>query len=46
MENAKAVGPDGLAVKLLKLRVQQDQAILLEFHRLTTLIWREGKVPL
>ena len=45
MANAKAVGPDGLTAELLKLGLQQDQTILLELHRLTTLIWREGKVP-
>ena len=41
MENTKAVGPDGLPREPLK----QDRTILLELHRLTTLIWREGKVP-
>ena len=46
MANEKAVGPDGLPAELLKLGLQQDRTILLEFHRLTTLIWREGKVPL
>ena len=45
MANDKAVGPDGLPAELLKLELQQDRTILLEFHRLTTLIWREGKVP-
>ena len=45
MANAKAVGPDGLPAELLKLGLQQDRTILLEFHRLTTLTWREGKVP-
>ena len=45
MANEKAVGPDGLPAELLKLLLQQDRTILLEFHRLTTLIWREGKVP-
>ena len=45
MANAKAVGPDRLPAELLKLGLQQDRTILLEFHRLTTLIWREGKVP-
>ena len=45
MPNEKAVGPDGLLAELLKLGLQQDRTILLEFHRLTTLIWREGKVP-
>ena len=45
MTNEKAVGPDGLPAELLKLGLQQDRTILLEFHRLTTLIWREGKVP-
>ena len=45
MASAKAVGPDDLSAELLKLRLQQDRTILLELHRLTTLIWREGKVP-
>ena len=45
MANEKVVGPDGLLVELLKLRLQQDRSILLEFYRLTILIWREGKVP-
>ena len=45
MANEKTVGPDGLRVELLKLGLQQDRTILLEFHRLTTLIWRERKVP-
>ena len=43
--NATAVGPDGLPAELLKLGLQQNRTILLELHRLTTLIWREGKVP-
>ena len=38
MANAKAVGPDGLPAELLKLGFQQDRTILLELHRLTTLI--------
>ena len=45
MANAKAVGPDNLPGGLLKLGLQQDRTILLELHRLNTLIWREGKVP-
>ena len=45
MANEKVVGPDGLPAELLKLGLQQDRTIVLEFHRLTTLIWREGKVP-
>ena len=45
MSNEKVVGPDGLPAELLKLGLQQDRTILLEFHRLTTLIWRKGKVP-
>ena len=45
MANEKAVGPDGLPAELLKLGLQQDRTILLEFHRLITLIWREGKAP-
>ena len=44
MANAKAVGPDGLPAELLKLGLQQDRIILLELHRLTILIWRQGKV--
>ena len=43
--NAKTVRPDGVPVELLKLGLQQDRTILLELHRLTTLIWWEGKVP-
>ena len=45
MPNAKTVGPDGLPVELLKLGLQHDRTILLELHRLTTLIWRQGNVP-
>ena len=44
MANAKAVGPDGLPAKLLKLGPQQDRTILRRLHRLTILIWRQGKV--
>ena len=44
MANAKAVGPGGLLAELLKLGLQQDRTIMLELHRLTTLIWCEGKV--
>ena len=45
MADAKAVGPDELPVELVKLGLQQDRTILLELHRLTTLIWRWRKVP-
>ena len=45
MANAKAVGPDGLPAELLKLGLQQDRTTLRELHRLTILIWRQGKVP-
>ena len=45
MANAKAVGPNGPPAELLKLGLQQDRTILLELHRLTILIWRQGKVP-
>ena len=45
MSNAKAVGPNSLPAELLELGRQQDRTILLELHRLTTLIWREGKFP-
>ena len=39
MANAKAVGPGGLPAELVKLGFQQDRTILLELHRLTTVIW-------
>ena len=39
------MGPDGFPAELLKLGLQNDRTILLELHRFTTLIWREGKVP-
>ena len=45
MSNTKAVGPDGLPAELLKLGLQRNRTILLELRRLTTLTWREGKVP-
>ena len=45
MANAKAGGPDGLPAELLKLRLQQDRTIMRELHRLTILIWRQGKIP-
>ena len=45
MANAKAVGPNDHPAELLKLGLQQDRTILLELHRLTILIWRQGKVP-
>ena len=45
MANAKAVGQDGLPAELLKLGLQQNRTILRELHRLTILIWRQGKVP-
>ena len=45
MAKASAVGPDGLPAELMKLGLQQDRTILLELHRLATLIWCEGKVP-
>ena len=45
MANVKAVEPDDLPAELLKLGLQQYRTILLELHRLTTFIWREGKVP-
>ena len=45
MANAKAVGPDGLPAELLKLGLQQDRTILRELHRLTILLWRQGRVP-
>ena len=45
MANVKAVGPDGFLAELLKLGLQQHRTVLLELHRLTILIWREGKVP-
>ena len=45
MVNTKAERADGLPVELLRLGLQQDRTILLELHRLTILIWPEGKVP-
>ena len=45
MANAKAVEPNGLPAELLTLGLQQDRTILLELHRLTILIRRQGKVP-
>ena len=45
MANAKAAGQGCLPVELLKLGHKQDRTLLLELHRLTALIWREGKVP-
>ena len=35
---AKAVGPDDLPVKLLKLGLRRDRTIMLELHQLITLI--------
>ena len=45
MSNAKAVGANGLPMELLKLGLKQDRIILLELHRLITLIGFQGKVP-
>ena len=45
MANAKAVGSEGLPVDFKKLGLPQDRAVLIELHRLVTLIWCEGKVP-
>ena len=42
---AMKVGQDGLPAELLKLGLQQNWTILQELHRLTILIWREGKDP-
>ena len=43
--NAEAVEPDGLPAELLKLGLQQDRTILRALHRLTILVWRQGKIP-
>ena len=40
--NAKWMGPGGLPVDLLKVRLKQTQTLLLELHRFITLIWCEG----
>ena len=45
MANEKIVGPDGHPAELLNLGLQQDRTVLLELHRLTTLVWRKGKIP-
>ena len=41
----KQWGRTAFPVELLKFGLQQDRTILLEFHRLITLIWRDGKIP-
>ena len=43
--NAKAVGPDGLPVELLKFGRQQDRTVLIEVQQLITNIWCKGKNP-
>ena len=45
MANARVVRSGDLPVELLKIGLEQDQTILVKLHRLTTLIWRKGKVP-
>ena len=45
-KHERAVRPDGLPVKLLKLGQQLDRAILMELHRLITLILFEVKLLL
>ena len=42
---AMKVGQDGLPAEMLKLGFQQNRTILRDLHRLTILIWRQGKVP-
>ena len=46
MTNAKAVGPDKLAVELLKFWLNHDPTVLREFHRVVKLVWHRRKVPL
>ena len=38
MANAKAVGPDGLPVELLKLRLNNDLTLLWEFHGMINVV--------
>ena len=45
MANAKAVGPDELPVELLKLGINHDPTVLLEFHREIKLVWHQREVP-
>ena len=45
MTKVSVVRHDSLPVELLKLGLRRDPTILLELYRLTTLIWRKGKVP-
>ena len=45
MANAKAVGPDGLPVELLKLGLHHDTIVLWEFHRVIPRVWHDGRVP-
>ena len=45
MVSREARPGSGVPAELLKLGLQQNRTNLLELHRLTTLVWREGKVP-
>ena len=44
MANAKAVEPDELPVELLKLGINHDPTVLLEFHRVIELVWHQREV--
>lgn len=45
MANLKAVGTDGFHAEVLKLELSLDPSIFRELYRLSTIIWRKGKVP-
>ena len=45
MANAKAVRPDELPVKLLKLGMNHDPTVLREFHLVIKLVWHQREVP-
>ena len=45
MANAKAVGPDKLPVKLLKLGINNNPTVLRVFHRVIKRVWHHREVP-
>ena len=45
MENANAVGPEGLPANLLKIGLHRNRTVLRELHRITKLVWHGGQIP-
>ena len=45
MASAKAVGPDDISIKLLKLEINHDPTVLREFHRVIKLVWHQRELP-